>query len=387
MFSEDPRAVVVSVLNIVQFALLYLITINVIKTRRQAKYLLAMIALGVTVGAALHLAFYARGVSLWLTSDSPGQNFLQTGEIRDLFTTANATGQFYRTSHFYGSFITPCGVAIVVGMMSLWLDGASGPKYKIYWAVAIGVASTSLLVTGNRTILLSCALSVIGLLAISFAAESVNFRLRKFLSILFIMLLCMGGAHKVQRSMLDDVQWAAYFDAVFDSASDSISHRFSMWGHACDVFCREPKILLYGVGPDLAWRSPDNAKIAQIMTIPSMQFQVPSYHNFYFDLILNFGFVFALVFLGVIVGTVGRLAKTFWRTRDEVSGVCLCALLMWFISWLTVSMAWGKVLFVLAQLLAVAHLAGFRALADDNPFEKETTYTGRFRTRNCHQTL
>ena len=154
-----------------------------------------------------------------------------------------------------------------------------------------------------------------------------------------------------------------------------------MWSHASHVFGTEPKILLFGIGPDLAWRGPDNAKVAQVMFIPAIQFQVPSYHNFYFDLILNFGIVFFLVFLGVLVGTIRQLVKTFWRAWDELSGACLCALLMWLISWITVSMTWGKPLLVLAQLLALAHLVGFGLLADNNLNRTDITSIGRTRER------
>lgn len=364
---DDRKSVLVSALSIVQFALVYIITINVIKTHRQANNLIVMIALGVTVGAALHLVFYSRGLSLWLASDSSGLKFLQTGEIGDHFSVATARNQFFRTSHFYGPFIVPCGVAIVFGVMSLWLGSIYNRWYLFYWILVIGIVMSSLLITGNRTILLSCVISVVGLFAIRFTAAPVTFWRRRFLPVIFLMLICIVGAFIVQRSMLNDSQRQAYLEAIFGDASSSMSQRFSMWSHACHVFSENPKILLFGVGPDLAWRNPDNAKIGQIMFIPAMQFQVPSYHNFYFDLVLNFGIMFFLAFLGIIVGTIRQLVKTFWHGWDEVSGACLCAILMWLISWITVSMAWGKVLFILAQLLALSHLVGFGLLADKDP--------------------
>lgn len=381
----DYKAVAVSALNIVQFTLVYLITINTIKTRRQAKNLVVMIALGVMVGAALHLVFYARGLSLWLTSDSPVLTFLKTGEIGDYFAVATTKPHFYRTSHFYGSFIVPCGAAIVLAIASLCLNGTSSRWYKIYWGVVIGVSGASLLVTGNRTVLLSCAISLMGFFAMRLAARRIKSRRHSFLPAVCLIFLCIGGAFMVQRSLLSNKQKVAYSDAIFGAVHNSLGQRFSMWSHASYIFMTEPKIFLFGIGPDLAWRSPDNAKVAQIMFIPAMKSQVPSYHNFYFDLVLNFGFMFFLVFLGVIVGTTRRLIKTLWHTWDEISGVCLCVILMWLISWFTVSMMWGKVLLVLSQLLALAHLVGFGLLADNNhPLDKAITALPRLARRLSH---
>jgi O-antigen ligase len=87
-----------------------------------------------------------------------------------------------------------------------------------------------------------------------------------------------------------------------------------------------------------------------------LQFQPPSFHNFYLDVLFQQGIVFFGLMMMVMVRTLSRLIDHVKRRTDGLALDCLFSISGWMIVWVTHATGWSKPVLILAVLFAISHL-------------------------------
>ena len=134
--------------------------------------------------------------------------------------------------------------------------------------------------------------------------------------------------------------------------------RLEIWEWAFNVADDYLKEFLIGIGPDVPLRAHDLPIVQQLMTVPG-HIQLPSFHNFYIDVLFQNGVFFVMIAAYVLASTMRRLAIRFFRSDDPIVRDCLFALLAWLVMWVSHATGWSKPVFIFAQLMGLAHLALF----------------------------
>lgn len=346
LLSPDVMAALPGLLNMVQILLVYLMVLNEVQTRDEATRIIQGIGIAVLISAFLHLVFYSRGESLALSGQNEGQISVLLGEL--------AGGDFVRTAFFYVSFHASSAVAIILGVRHLLLPNKTHLGTRIFWLLVVALAISSSLISGSKTTLLAAALASIPALFSSIKRSSMRTKLQSsvlFLLVITVPVLIFGNiVRSGQQDMLEE-------SFVSDSVI-SIGERLLMWSEIADKILASPKTIIFGIGPDVPERATENPEVRRLMYIPSLQFQPPSFHNFYADVLFQEGIFFLVLMLGIIFTTVHKL-RAHVVEPDGLAGDCFFAILGWLLVWVTHATGWSKPVLILSVLFAISHLLVF----------------------------
>ena len=349
VLSPDVVAALPGLLNMGQVTLVYLLVLNEVRTREDAAKIIQGIGIAVLVSALLHLVFYARGLSLALSGQNEWQ---QNVLLADL-----ASADYQRTAFFYVSFHASSAVAIILGIRQLLLPNRTHLGTRLFWLAVVTLAVSSSLVSGSKTTILAAALVSIPALFASIKKSSMRTKLQSFVLfplVIIVPVLIFGNI--VRSGQQELLQETIVLDSVI-----SISERFLMWSEISDKILSSPKTIIFGVGPDVPERAPDDPEIHRLMYIPSLQFQPPSFHNFYVDVLFQEGVFFLVLMLGIIFSTLRKL-RAHVKAGDGLAGNCFFAILGWLLVWVSHATGWSKPVLILSVLLALAHLVVFDKL-------------------------
>jgi O-antigen ligase/polysaccharide polymerase Wzy-like membrane protein len=342
LFSPAWPQVIPGAVSVLQLALVYAFVRCTVKTYEQANFLIVMIAFAVLVNAGLHLVFYNKGVTLLLTEDPLPQFDLSRAKF------------FFKTSHFYPTFIASCNVAIVISVRRLVLGSKIQRRMVVFWAGTLCLAMTSILVSGNRTVIATSAIVSV-LIVLTGVRPRRSFRIATIGLFAVLVIPTLIAALYWQQQTLPMAQMIAFQRMFYEDAPISFGDRWTMWKAFVPHSLDAPKELLVGLGPDVPMRAPDVDAVRSLMYVKELAFQVPSWHNFYLDVISQFGLPFFCLFISVIISTLLGLFRVLKRGDDWLAYDCLFAIVAWLILWNTHATGWTKPVLILAQLFALAH--------------------------------
>lgn len=351
-FLPDVAAAVPGYISLVQLAALYLVVMNEIRTDRQVDRMFDGIGWAVLVSALLQLAFYTQGVSLGLAQEAD--------EYQSSVLRGEAQNYFVKTTFFYVSFYGSCTAAMVIAVCRiLWRKPGSGFFEIGFWFVVFMLATTTSLVAGSRTALLSAAMTIVVVLMV-FAIRLGN-PLKVAAALVFTVggiTLLIGLAIVAVPMIISESQFALYAETMTGdlSLTMSVGERLIMWSEVPEKVQENPMAFLFGVGPDVPQRAPELPAIQKLMQIQGMEgFQPPSFHNFYVDLLAHLGLGAFVLLLFVIAKTLLRLRQS-RAARQDLTYCCLFALLAWLLLWTTHATGWSKPVLIMSELFALSHL-------------------------------
>lgn len=355
LFSPDVKMALPGVISVSEIVLVYFLVINEIRTRDQARMLINMILITVIVAAFLHVFFYLRGVSLLLSGES-AISLLKGEDILDLFGDGTQTLLFVKSSYFF-SLIPASVTAIVLGSRYLFLERKFRLSTLALRFIAMTLAIISSLVSGDRTPFVTGALVcvMIAYERVRLSSQSKKKIMRFGIAIVVIIFLVYVGL-AAQREILSQEKYSSFRERFAYEAGTSIMERLSMLKAIPYKVIEFPKEFILGVGPDLSYRAPDNSVISSLMYIEAINFQPPSFHNFFIDYIFQLGIFSFLIFVYVIMVTLLRLIKLIRLSPDDLTYDCFFAICGWLILWNSHATGWSKPVIILVQLFAIAHL-------------------------------
>jgi hypothetical protein len=367
ILAADVIAALPGVINMAQVAFIYIIIYNEVKTRKQVDGLLNGIGIGVLISAVLHLIFYLRGESLALSGQDEGQLAALLGDI--------IAPEYIRTSFFYVSFHASSAVGIVLGIRHLLRMTGVDITVRIFWLFVLAAALSSSLVSSSKTTILAAGFVFIFIVFsyIRHAKRGHGLQLALLtVSIATIPIM-------VFQSVVTGEQQSLLQDSILSDSAVSMGERFLMWSEFPQKVLSSPKELMFGLGPGVPERAPENESVRKIMYISSIQFQPFSFHNFYADVIVQHGAIFFSLMAAVIVSTVRRL-WTLVRKGDVLAADLFYAISAWLLVWMTHSTGWSKPVAILSVLFALGHLLISNRLAPEGPLNK---YVAREETQSA----
>ena len=351
-FASDFRSVTAGAISQIQVAIVYFLTINLVRQEKDAALLLRMIGFAVVVSATMHIVAYAQGRTLLLSMQEIGNDVVS--QYEEIQWTLNLI--YNKTSFFYGSFIASCTVGMTLAATHLTLS-TERPRLLAFWAIVGLAALLSSLVGGNRTPLVatgvSCAI-ILGVLLRKFPRKKWIFR--RIIMICIVGPIMLATAFFLQWSITKEAQFESFRIMFMETAWDSMSERFLMWRAAMDYVIRFPKEFLIGVGPDVLTRGAKLSVVQLMMNIPGLSIQLPSFHNFYIDVIFQNGIFFFSIAAYIIAATLTELVRRFSRLDDSIARDCLFALLAWLVMWNSHATGWSKPVLILSEILGLAHI-------------------------------
>jgi hypothetical protein len=351
--APDLGAVAPGVINQMQVALVYFLTLNLVKDDRQATVLIRMIGFAVFASAVVHIVAYSQGRNLLLAAVGTESEFVTAGQE----SQREALMFFNKTSFFYGSFIASCSVVLTLALSHLAFSHERS-RFVIFWSIVGLVVLASSLLQGSRTIIAATAVSC-GAMCILGVGWMLRQRWLRRRLLVFTILgpLIVAGAFVVQMQVSTEAQYRAYFSMFLEEGSGSLSERLEMWGWALEKAGEYPKELLIGLGQDVPMRAPDLPQVKEIMNVPGHMIQIPSFHNFYVDGLFQNGLLFTSIAGYIVLYTMLGLTLEFRRRYDPIVRDCLFALLAWLVMWNSHATGWSKPVLIFGHLMGLAHLA------------------------------
>ena len=363
LFSPDVKRALPGVMSVLEIVLVYFLVINEIRTRDQGRMLINMALITVIVAAFLHVFFYLRGTSLLLSGES-ATSLLKGEDTLDLFRDGTQSLVFVKSSYFF-SLIPASVTAIVLGSRYLFLESKFRLSTLCLRFIAMTLAIISSLVSGDRTALVTGALVciIIVLERIRLNPQSKKHILRFGMAIIVISFLGYFGL-VVQQKILSQERYSTFKERFAYEAGTSIMERLLMLKAIPYKVIEFPKEFILGVGPDLSFRARDNSVISSLMYIEAINFQPPSFHNFFIDYIFQLGVFSFSIFVYVIAVTLIRLIKLIRLSSDNLAYDCFYVICGWLILWNSHATGWSKPVIILAQVFALAHLVSSGRLVD-----------------------
>jgi len=350
-FTPDLHIASTGIVNLAQFFLVYGLVYSEIRSPRDVARLLHMISATVLVCGTLHLYAYAHDIPMSLSLDPSNEWF---GSKERLEVAHNSMLYFQKNYYFYPTFIASCCAAFALSISHL----LTRPRLKVssyaFHCSVLMVCVAEGLEQGSRTILITCVLSVAFAITMVLRAHRKVAIWRSLAAITAIPVL-VSGAIALQRSALSEAQQVAFSNMLVGGADESWGDRVEMLRDFTGKLLFYPRILAVGLGPNVPLTGPQLPEVSRLMYIDALGTQVPSFHNFYADVLVQFGLGFFVIFVLMLASTVARL----WRAcvgGDVVMEACFCGLVAWLILWNSHATPWTKPVLIFAELLASGHV-------------------------------
>lgn len=348
-FTPEFKIALPGIISMIQLALVYLFTLNLVKNETEAKMLIMMIGFAVLVSAIIHIVAFTQNRSL-LLSLKPHQAYgLLCG--------------YTKTSFFYGSFIGSCTVALGLSMANI-LEPHKRSSFFWFWIIVGLFTLVSTLVQGSRTPIVAACISGIILIGMNLWYHGNREVFRRLIAIALSVPLLVTGAVAVVLELKRKGSFAYFIHILFAGASESMSERFLMWQSIPQKILEFPKEFFFGIGPDVPQRGIELDQVRNLMHIPGIELKIFSFHNFYLDTIFQEGFFFFIIFVYIIISTVSGLTSRFVRSNDPIVRNCLFALLAWLVMWNSHATGWSKPVLIMSELMGLAHLAIYKRAFD-----------------------
>lgn len=343
--SHDLRSSTYTLANIAELLLLYLLTLNLVRTIHDIRKLLDAWVFAATLASALVLFRYVQGQPLLLSSDELA--------IVPTLDAATMAGILFRATHFYFGFFFVVSAVIVLIVAGFYDSQVPTPRRRYAMLAAVGICILTLLLMNTKSALYS-TLMVIGAMMLWERLQTRRHspykpRRSRWTEVAIPILVAIV--------VLPLVLVAEQLDALGDRLSSiaSLEQRLLIYLHALREIFGDIRILLLGLGPDTLIRAPHLETTSRILT-DDRGMREGALDSTLLTILVEFGLVFASLCLGLVIFTLRLLYRkryTFPRGIYLGIGGGLG------VSLLTASVqyaGWSKTSWLLVQLVALAHL-------------------------------
>lgn len=349
ILSVDPVSSAVAVVGILQLIAVYLLTINLIETQEDLRQLLYATILAVTVSGALVIYSFLIDEPLLIgMSDTVASNYALLRHLRP--------EDFSSASFFVTGFIFPLSAISVITFAYLLNSSELSTIGKLIFFGAFPITIGTLVVMGNKTAIISAVLVFVALLITQNYSRKFFSRMISILGVcLMLTIFSCAAFYLISPATIEGIQLR--FVAKFSDAT-SFLVRLTVWERVVRFMAESPGSFVFGLGPDISIRNATDEQIMSLFTVDTGT--EGAVDSGYLYVLLNYGTVVFSLFLYIFFSTLRGL----WRLKDQVNNdasklmirAIQYAILAWLIMGVTQQHGVSKPVYIIIQLVAVAHL-------------------------------
>jgi O-antigen ligase len=341
-------AAAIGLVGISQLAIVYLLTVTLVRTQDQTDELWQGWIWAVTLSAALILISYANGKPLLPGIDA---------ELGDNFQSYQLDGYLLRATFFVTGIIFPIAVIMAAAFAYLLAANRLSPTYRVFLAGTLLLNALCLFVMNNKTAMGAAGL---GLLLIAVGTLGMQGGPRRLLATsLIIAVICAVAAAYLPQLFLGD---QLLLLTLRLSDHEGFAQRLPVWGNIIAYTFESPRTLLLGLGPELSVRRADHPLLHRLFTgngIPQ-----GAADSGYIYLLLNYGIVTLIIACGIALHAMHRLARSALLRPTPQRLAFLVGMIVWVFMAATQQHGVSKPVFLLMQMVALAQLSVTRSVLD-----------------------
>jgi O-Antigen ligase len=353
VLSVDMAASTVAVFGLLELFLLYCLTLNLVKSDKDAIALLRSWWGTITLCSALVIISYVRAEPLILDANE--------GFVTGFGGLKDTGSSFVRASFFTTSFNYPLACTLVMLTVNLLLARASMAARGL-WFAALIVNIGAMVLLGNRSVI-GAALAG-GMVAIVCLARYK----RIWVSIvgIAIALFILAQVSTVYIEKIINPRQLLLF-LVRIQGADSFFVRLKTWSRVSAAVLSSPHAMLIGLGPDASTRG------SQEVFGPILGDEHGVDSQFFF-ILLNYGVIILVIYLRCFARAIWHMLASIRGNHKLVATLIMTSLVTWLVLGIGQQLGASKTLGLGAQLLAIVELIRMRRI--DGPFGASARVAG-----------
>jgi len=332
-------------LYVAQLAVVYLYTRAVATTEASWSVVINAWLAAASFGAllAIHGLFTGAPLASWADGASPA---LQEGE---------RLNYLFRASHYYANFPIVLGVSCVIACLKVISEKRASVRW--YSGLAFLVIVLCLLLMLNKTAIVAVLVSLLVSWSLVFG-DQFKRALKNVFYVLVVSGVCVLGVRSYFPILLGDSQFELY---VKRASVRSLLDRFEVDLQAAEVWTSNPLLVAFGMGPDFLVNAGDpriagEFKISGVTGVAEGTVD-SGWLSFLIELgVISFMLIVWLFFRILYALRVAVQAKRRVDTVNSLSMYLFAALLFIVIALFASVLSYGKVAWVVVQLLVIGSL-------------------------------
>lgn len=338
LFAMDPLTATPTMIGIAETMLVYLMTVNLVRSTADARMVIDGWTFGTTISSVLVLVSYARGEPMLLG--------IQEIYAANFGNAAYTSTVLFRATFFITGFIFPVAAIIAALLVNVAFPGYRTKSQRLAFLVFLVINLTAIALMAATTVFVAIG-AMLTCLVLWLLRDRTSRKAALFLAVIGVIAALLIVA-AVQRLLTPDQIRLAL---EHFSSGESFRLRFGVWWNVIELLLNDAKVLLVGVGPDASVRSGRMPFFFRLFVGSGEQQWAVD--NGYLYLLLNYGIFVFLLIVSIIVRTQIALTRRLWRATDPVVLVLwlwLCSL--WVMS-ITQALSVSKPTLLFVQVVAM----------------------------------
>lgn len=316
VFSISFSSSLVTITSILQWVIYYILCTHFYVNSDDFLKSLKIWGHAITLGSLLVIISYILGKPLILNTDD---NFYEG--FKDLKESAT---QYLRASYFVTSFIFVNACALITYFTLLMLTHQrtlDRLKTILFFLINLFCA----LLMQNKSVIFAVLIIFTFIMIITLFHKHYRYRVGVTL---FLFAFSLIGVYKYAVQLIGESQLEYFIERIYDNESYSI--RVPIWINVIEYTFTNPKVLLFGIGPDISIREANLNFFDQLFTYRGLrEYAVDSN---YFTFLLNYGIILSILFFYKIISILMKSYRGIFKDR------VYCYLLIFpVIAWLIIS--------------------------------------------------
>lgn len=336
LFSLDMFTAIPTIVGILEFVLVYLLTRSAVRDVDDAGSIVNAWIVAVTLCSLVVVVSYLRGDLLILNATKEARAHAEAMRTSETL--------LFRASFFVTSFIFPLASVVSVSVAKLIFDDPPTPSRRFLLIVIVANCG-AIIAMGNATAAVGAACAIGSL--VLFLAWMPEAR-RRFVvgttGILFAAVLLVI----VVRQILPPAQIRLLIGRGSDTAS--LDARLFVWRNVFEYLLDSPRALYLGLGPDISIRLTDSSLLRSLFLGGGLQ--QAAVDNGYLYLSLNYG-IFALIAVLLVGASTMYLFFVAAIRGNKVAVSLWTVMIAWAIMSITQQHGVAKPVFMIVQIVAL----------------------------------
>ena len=334
----------------INFIIVFLLVLNSIKNREDSESIFISIGFASAIAASMHIYSFYQGSNMLLAS-----RLVEGGTY-----ILDSSSSYIKSSYFYSTFVASCITSLIICLYFILIDIKKTLPKRLFFAFLFLIVLYSSLLQAARTIFVS---TFVVFLIMFFTEQSgIKSFFNKIIIMIFFGFLLIFGVPALLELLFSDYDMSLLLDNLYrgDAINISSGERFIYLGEFFNKIPSHLNYFLFGIGPDVPQRANYMPEVQSLMYSPTLDFLPYSFHNFYLDLIFQFGIIFALILFWFFIKPVLFLFKNNKINITSEFKLSIYLVLGWLILWFTHSTGWSKPVLALAEILGISYFFMFK---------------------------
>jgi len=341
-FSIDVMASIVPVIGLLQFLLVYVVTLNTVRDRKDAERVLWGWVGAVALSSALIISAYVRGEALLLGVDQAYQS-----EFRSLTLTSDSF--LFRATFFVPGVIFPLGAATAMTAVLLLFPQRRGWLPQVALGVFLATDLLAMGLLGNKTAMFATAVGAILMVAWTSRSRFGALRVTAAAGVVTGMLL-VGFA--LIREVMTPAQLLLFFNRLGEGAS--FWERTVVWRRVAEHMIESPHALYLGLGPEMSIRRVDHPLFNRLFYAGASG-QGGAVDSGYVYVVINYGILNLLLIMSIVLAAWRMLTNKLLNEIDWIALSMWLCITIWMIMMISQQSGVSKPVLMIIQVLAVCH--------------------------------